>query len=90
MIIANPCPSKYAAMLTHASGKTMLTCKCIQALVKIYHVVQELCAFSLIADGQADRLAQWGRAMYTNCLPCQKDYEGFKLDLVSYFIYCWS
>ena len=55
-------------MLTHASGKTMLTCKCIQVLVKIYHVVQELCAFSLSADG----LAQWDRAMYTHCLPCQK------------------
>ena len=38
---------------------------------------------SLTADRRTDRLAQWGRAMYTHYLPCQKDYEGFKLE-VSY------
>ena len=63
-------------MLTHVSGKTMLTCTCIQALVKIYRSIQELCAFSLTADGRTDRLTQWGRAMYLHYLPCQKDYEG--------------
>ena len=75
-------------MLTHVSGKTMLTCKCIQALAKNIPCCSRVCAFSLTADERTDRLAQCGHAMYTHCLPCQKDYKGFKLDVVSYFIYC--
>ena len=37
--------------------KLMLTCICMQKLIKIYQVVQELQAFSF-ANGQTDRIAE--------------------------------
>ena len=41
-------------MVSHASGKEMLTCICIQNMIKIYRVVQEKCTLSLSANGRID------------------------------------
>ena len=39
----------------HASGLTMLTCISMQNLIKIYHMIQEVRAFSLTSNGQTGR-----------------------------------
>ena len=58
---ANPRPSKKA--IAHAKGWIiMLTCICMQNLIKIWHVVQELWAFILtLTDRHMDGLME-GRA----------------------------
>ena len=53
MMLSKPSSIKKAA--THASGNIMLTYVCVQNVIKIGHVVQELRAFSLTANRRTNR-----------------------------------
>ena len=60
-----PCPSNTAVM--HVNDYTMLTCIYNQNLIKIYHVVQKLWAFSLTDNGRTDSQSDYN----TNLLVVQ-------------------
>ena len=51
-----PMLSKLGYLVTHKIVTHALTCMCIHNVIKIYHAVQELWAFSLTAIGWKDEL----------------------------------
>ena len=61
----------------HTSGKTMLKCKGKQNLIKIDHVVQELCAFSL-TNHDRPHLSCWVKPCLCFVYQCQDNVKLYK------------